>query len=76
VDCPTVGDVCGAPSPRSCFLDRIALTGAADTLEQGVAHPILVGGFCAGTFGTPAVDGAGGFPGPISYVWPARIEIE
>jgi hypothetical protein len=75
-DCPTAGDVCGTPSPRSCFPDRIALTGEADLLEQGVAHPTLVGGFCAGTFGSPAVDLAGGFPGPISYVWPARIEIE
>jgi len=73
--CPVPGDVCTAAA-RSCFLDRIALTGQADPPEDGVAHPTLVGAFCLGTFGPPAVDLAGGFPGPVSYIWPARLVVE
>jgi hypothetical protein len=74
-DCPAPGDTCNS-SPRSCLLDRIALTGSADPLVGGVANPTLVGGFCLGTFGSAAVNTAGGFPGPVSYVWPARIVVE
>ncbi len=74
-DCPAPGDTCKA-TPRSCFLDRIALIGTPDPFEDRVAHPTLVGGFCLGAFGAPAVNAAGGFPGPVSYVWPARIVVE
>ncbi len=74
-DCPVRGDTCTF-SPRPCFLDRIALTGTPDVPKEGVAHPTLVGGFCLGTFTSEAANSAGGFPGPVSYVWPAQLEIE
>jgi hypothetical protein len=74
-ECPVPGDTC-MTSPRSCLLDRVALTGIADPLKDQVANPTLVGGFCLGTFGSVAANMAGGFPGPVSYVWPARIVVE
>jgi hypothetical protein len=74
-DCPAPDDTC-ISSARSCFPDRIELTGSPDAFVDGVAHPTLVGGFCAGTLGSAAVDHAGGFPGPVSYVWPARVVVE
>ena len=74
-ECPAPGDTCTS-SPRSCFAERIALSGTADAFVDGVAHPTLVGGFCLGTFGSPAANDAGGFPGPVSYVWPTRVSIE
>lgn len=73
-DCPAPGDTC-ATVPRPCFLDQFELQGAPDPLEGDASEPTLVGAFCAGSSGSAAVDVAGGFPGPISYVWPAKLVV-
>jgi hypothetical protein len=73
--CPLPGDTC-VTAPRRCHPTTIALTGSRDGPAAGVAHPTLVGGFCLGSFGASAVDVAGGFPGPVTYTWPAEIVFE
>ena len=72
VDCPLPGDAC-VTAPRPCHPTAIALTGSRDAPEGGTAHPTLVGGFCLGSLGMSAVDVVGGFPGPVTYTWPAEI---